>query len=189
MSRPAKPPARAALWALRLTVFLVVVAAILVVAIYGPELRRFATFGYPAIFLVCLVTNASVLVPLPGLGITVIGGGLFNPLVVGLVGGLGQTLGSLNSYTAGYTSRAVLDELPFYPRVRGWMTQHGLLTIFVLATLPNPFFSAAVIVAGDLRMPLTVFLPLCLAGKLLKSTSAAVVGHFGIALLRGWLGG
>jgi membrane protein DedA with SNARE-associated domain len=189
MSQPQASPVRALIWAVRIFVLLVVVAAIVAVAVYGQQLRRFAAFGYPAIFLVCLITNASVLVPLPGLGITVIGGGLFNPFIVGLVGGLGQTIGALNSYTAGHTSRAALDELPFYPRVRGWMTQHGLLTVFVLATLPNPFFSAAVIVAGALRMPLRLFLPLCLAGKIIKSTTAALVGHYGIALLRGWLGG
>ena len=189
MSKRVKSPAHAALWAVRILVLLGVMAAIIAVAVYGQQLRRFAAFGYPAIFLVCLITNSSVLVPLPGLGITVVGGGLFNPFIVGLVGGLGQTIGSLNSYVAGYTSGTALDDLPFYSRVSGWMTRHGFLTVFVLATLPNPFFSAAVIVAGAMRMPLTIFLPLCLAGKLIKSTSAALVGHYGIELLRGWLGG
>jgi membrane protein DedA with SNARE-associated domain len=187
MSRPT--PARALTWALRASVILILVAAVLAVALYGAQLQRFGALGYPAIFLVCLVTNASVLVPLPGLGITVVGGGLFNPWIVGLVGGLGQTLGALNSYAAGYTSQTMLDDLPFYPRVDGWMRRFGVATVFVLATLPNPFFSAAVILAGSLRMPLAVFVPVCLAGKIIKSTSAALAGHYGIAMLRGLLGG
>jgi uncharacterized membrane protein YdjX (TVP38/TMEM64 family) len=180
---------RGVTWAIRFFVLLGVVAAVVAVVVYGQQLRRFAVFGYPAIFLVCLITNASVLVPLPGLGITVVGGALFNPFLVGLVGGLGQTTGSLNSYAAGYTSRTALEDLRFYPRVRGWMTRHGSLTIFALAALPNPFFSAAVIVAGDLRMPLARYVLLCLAGKIIKSTTAALAGHYGITLLRGLLGG
>jgi membrane protein DedA with SNARE-associated domain len=189
MLQRANSPSRVLLWAIRIAVLVLVAAAIVAVALYGPQLRRFAAVGYPAIFLVCYITNASVLIPLPGLGITVLGGALYNPFLVGLVAGLGQTLGSLNSYAAGYTSQTMLDDIRFYPRVRGWMTRHSPVTIFVLAVLPNPFFSAAVIAAGDLQMPVGRYLLLCLAGKIIKSTVAALAGHYGIVLLRGLFGG
>jgi membrane protein DedA with SNARE-associated domain len=170
-------------------VLLFVAVAIVAVVLYGPQLRRMAVLGLPAIFAVCLITNASVLIPLPGLGITVIGGAIYNPLAVGAVAGLGQTIGALNSYVAGVSSDTALDGVPFYRQVLGWMQRHGPLTVFVLAALPNPFFSAAVIVAGAMRMPVAVFIPLCLAGKILKSTTAALAGHYGITLLRTLLGG
>lgn len=176
------------LWALRALVLAGMVAALVVAVTYRGDVERWASFGYPAVFLVCLVTNLAVLVPLPGFGITAVAGSLFNPWLVGLSAGLGQTIGDLNSYLAGYTSQVLLDDVPFYGRVRHWMDRRGLLTIFVLAALPNPFFSAAVVIAGASRMPLATFVAVTLAGKLLKSTVAALAGRYGIGLVRSLFG-
>jgi len=182
-------PANLKLWAARGLVLAAVAAAVAFVLLYRGSFEQWAHFGYPAVFFICLVTNLAVLIPLPGFGITVIAGSLFNPWIVGLVAGAGQTIGDLNSYLAGSTSKVMLDDLPHRERVFGWMRRRGALTVFVLASLPNPFLSAAIVVAGATGMRLPVFIAVTLAGKVIKSTVAAFVGYYGIAVLRGLFGG
>ncbi len=181
-------PSKARLWIGRAAVLLLMAGAVAFVFVYREEFARWSALGYPAVFLICLVTNLGVLLPLPGFGITVLAGSVFNPWIVGALGGLGQTIGDLNSYLAGYTTQTRLDDLPFYNRLLYWMQRRGILTIFVLASLPNPIFSAAVVIAGATRMPFVTFVAVTLAGKTLKSTVAALAGHYGIELLRRWFG-
>ena len=176
-------------WVARGVVLAAVALAVVFVLLYRGSFEQWARLGYPAVFFICLVTNLAVLVPLPGFGITVIAGSVLNPWIVGLVAGLGQTIGDLNSYLAGSTSKVVLDDLPYHDRVFGWMRRRGALTIFALASLPNPFLSAAIVVAGATEMPLPVFIAVTLAGKVIKSTVAALAGYYGIAFLRSVFGG
>jgi membrane protein DedA with SNARE-associated domain len=175
-------PASVTLWVARGLVLAAVAAAVLFVLLYRGNFENWARLGYPAVFLICLVTNLAVLVPLPGFGITVVAGSVLNPWIVG------QTIGDLNSYLAGSTSKVILDDLPHHDRVFRWMRQRGALTVFVLAALPNPFLSAAIVVAGATDMPLARFFAVTLAGKVIKSTAAALAGYYGVEFLRKVLG-
>jgi len=90
----------------------------------------------------------------PGLAISSVMGGVFNPWIVGIVGGVGQALGELTGYMAGYSGQTWVDENPVYNRLAEWMQRHGILTIFVLALIPNPVFDVGGLAAGALRFPL-----------------------------------
>ncbi|MEE8391278.1 MAG: VTT domain-containing protein, partial [Anaerolineae bacterium] len=157
---------------LRIVQVLTVVAVLVALgaAIYFRDrLQEFEKYGYAAIFLVGLVSNATLILPVPGLAISSVMGGVFNPWIVGIVGGVGQALGELTGYMAGYSGRTWVDENPVYDRLTRWIQRYGALTIFVLAVVPNPIFDVGGIIAGALRLPLWRFLASCTAGKVIKN--------------------
>jgi uncharacterized membrane protein YdjX (TVP38/TMEM64 family) len=165
---------------------IIVVGGAMAAAIYFRDhLQDLAGYGYAAVFLVGLVSNATIILPVPGLAVSSLLGGVFNPFAVGLVGGVGQALGEISGYLIGYSGQTLLDGNPTYIRVSGWMRRHGSLTIFVLAVIPNPLFDLGGMAAGALRFPLWKFLLSCTAGKVLKNIIFALLGYYGIeAILR-----
>ena len=184
---PPPPPARR-LRIVQLFTVVTVAAALAATIYFRDRLQELERFGYAAVFLVGLVSNATVILPLPGLAVSSVLGGVFNPLVVGLVGGVGQALGELTGYMAGYSGQTWVDENPTYNRLTRWMQRHGNLTIFWLALIPNPFFDLGGIAAGALRFPVHKFLVSCTAGKVIKNVIFALAGYYGIETLFRWFG-
>jgi uncharacterized membrane protein YdjX (TVP38/TMEM64 family) len=168
---------------------LIVVGASVAAVYFRNHLQDLAGYGYAAVFLVGLVSNATLILPVPGLAVSSLLGGVFNPFLVGLVGGVGQALGELSGYMAGYSGQTLVDRGPTYERVAGWMQRHGVVTIFVLALIPNPVFDLGGIAAGALRFPLWKFLIACAAGKVLKNIVFALLGYYGEETIFRWLGG
>jgi len=165
-----------------LTVFALLTA--LGAALYFRDrLQELEEYGYGAVFLVSLVGDATVVLPLPGLAFIFTMGGVFNPWGVGIVGGVGQALGELTGYMAGYSGQTWVDENPIYNRLTRWMQRYGSLTIFILAVIPNPIADLGGMAAGALRFPLWKFLTSCVAGKVIKSTTFALAGYYGIEAL------
>ena len=147
---------------------------------FAPEIRRFQQFGYLGVFLINLIASASVVVPIPGLGITFVSSGvLFWPLV-GLASGLGQALGEITGYLAGYGGGAVFEDRPIYSRIQYWMTNHGFMTLFILAAVPNPLIDLAGMTAGAMRYPVRKFLFSVWLGKTLKSLLFAWAGAYSV---------
>jgi membrane protein DedA with SNARE-associated domain len=141
------------------------------------------------VFLVGLVSNATVVLPVPGLAVSSVMGSVYSPWMVGLVGGVGQALGELTGYMAGYSGQTLVDENPTYDRLTRWMQRHGILTVFVLALIPNPVFDLGGIAAGALRFPVWKFLASCAAGKVLKNIIFALAGYYGIGAISRLSGG
>ena len=186
---PPPPPT----WRLRIVQILTVIAILVTLgaAVYFRDrLQELERYGYAAVFLVGLVSNATLIFPIPGLAVSSVLGGVFNPWIVGLVGGLGQALGELTGYMAGYSGQTWVDGSPTYDRLMHWMQRYGVLTIFALALIPNPIFDLGGIAAGALRFPLWKFLVSCIAGKVVKNVVFALAGYYGIeAVFKsfGWL--
>ncbi len=144
------------------------------------QAAKFAAYGYPGIFLISVLANATILIPAPGIAIVFAMGGVFNPLVVGLVAGTGAAIGELSGYMAGFSGQPVAEKTKIYQRIESWMQRYGMLTIFVLAAIPNPFFDLAGMSAGALKMPLYKFLLACLPGKIIKMWIFAYAGAYSI---------
>lgn len=171
---------------LRIVQVLTVVAVLVALAAalyFRDQLQELEKYGYAAIFLVGLVSNATLILPVPGLAISSVMGGVFNPWIVGIVGGVGQALGELTGYMAGYSGQTWVDENRVYDRLTRWIQRYGALTIFVLAVIPNPIFDVGGIIAGALRLPLWRFLASCTAGKVIKNILFALAGYYGIEAL------
>jgi len=161
--------------------------AVIAITIYIFSIRnrveQFAAFGYPGIFLIALLANATVLLPAPGVAVIYAMGAIFNPLGVALAAGTGGALGELSGYLAGVSGQAVIERMEIYNRVQPWVKRYGGWTILVLSAIPNPFFDVAGIAAGIAKMPLRTFLTFTWIGQLIKMTMFAVAGHYSIPFL------
>ena len=166
-----------------------ILAALGAAIYFRDRLQELEQYGYAAVFLVGLVSNATIVLPVPGLAVSSVMGGVFNPWIVGLVGGLGQALGELTGYMAGYSGQTLVDGNPTYNRLTRWMQRYGTWTIFVLALIPNPVFDLGGMAAGTLRFPVFKFLLACTAGKVIKNMIFALAGYYGIETLLRLFGG
>ena len=168
---------------LRILALFAVVGITLFVYSIRDRVEQFATFGYPGIFLIALLANATILLPAPGVALIYAMGAIFNPLAVGLAAGLGGTVGEISGYLAGFSGQAVVERTDIYNRIKPWVDRYGGWAILVLSAIPNPFFDVAGIAAGIARMPLPTFLLFTGIGQLIKMTLFALAGHYSISLL------
>lgn len=125
-------------------------------------------YGYPGIFLFNLLANATLILPVPGVLVTSLMGGVFNPFWVAIAAGSGASLGELSGYLAGFSGQRVAERTQMYETMEGWMKKYGNWAILLLSFVPNPFFDMAGMIAGALRMDVFKFLAWCWLGKVLK---------------------
>jgi membrane protein DedA with SNARE-associated domain len=140
------------------------------------QVKQLGAYGYPGIFLVSILVNATIIVPVPGVLFTSAMGAVFNPFWVAIAAGLGAAIGELSGYLAGFSGQAVVENVKLYDRLKNWMKKYGDITILVLAFLPNPVFDVAGIIAGVLKMNFRKFLFYCALGKILKMMIFAYTG-------------
>jgi membrane protein YqaA with SNARE-associated domain len=177
-------------WVGKLFRFLVVAMVLgISIAIFAfrDRFAELAAIGYPGIFLVSLLGNATIVLPAPSLAMVFAMGSAFPPVLVGLAAGAGEALGELTGYAAGFGGRAIVEDQKGYERLAAWMQRRGGITIFVLSVLPNPFFDLAGIAAGTLRYPISRFLLFCWVGKTLKTTFVAWAGSQSVAIIEQFL--
>lgn len=162
----------------RLIVITLVLLVSLAIFAFREQLADLAAVGYVGIFAVSLLGNATIILPAPSLALVFAMGSAFPPLAVGLVAGVGEALGELTGYAAGFVGRVVIEDYGTYQRMASWMQKRGWITVFVLSAIPNPFFDLAGIAAGTLRYPVWRFLLFCWLGKTLKTTLIAFAGAY-----------
>ncbi|MBN1401755.1 MAG: VTT domain-containing protein [Anaerolineae bacterium] len=158
------------------------------VVIFRDQLLALRGYGYLGVFFIAVLGNATVFFPVPGLAAVFAGGSVLNPTLVGLIAGVGEPLGELSGYLAGYGGSAVVEDRLRYERLRGWMERRGFLTIFVLSAIPNPIFDLAGVTAGILRFPISRFLLACWLGKTLKAFVVAYLGSVSLPWLLDLIG-
>ncbi len=166
--------------------FVIGISAALVV--WRRQLSSVHAYGYPGLFLVNLIGNATLFLPAPVLIVVFAAGSSFVPVLVGLSAGSGAALGELTGYLAGFSGSAVVENQVRYARIRRWMERWGLWVVFVLSLIPNPLFDAAGILSGALRVPLPRFLLACWAGKVVKMTAIAYMGGQAVGLFEQLIG-
>jgi len=165
---------------LRIISLLAVIAISVWIFSIRDKASQLAAFGYPGIFIISILANATVLLPAPGVMVVFTMGGIFNPLIVGIVAGVGSAIGELSGYMAGYSGQAVIERGHIYDRIHPYINKYGAATIFVLAAVPNPFFDLGGIAAGALKMPVRTFLTWCILGKIIKMLFFAYAGAYSI---------
>jgi uncharacterized membrane protein YdjX (TVP38/TMEM64 family) len=154
-----------------------------VIVIFAPQIQRFRHYGYPGVFLISLIGNATIVLPVPALAVTFgMGAALYWPLV-GLAAGIGEALGESTGYLAGYGGAAVIENRELYNRLQYWMENHGMLTIFILSVIPNPIFDLAGISAGASRYAFYKFILAAWVGKTIKTMIFAWAGSHSVIWL------
>lgn len=140
-------------------------------------------YGYLGVFLISVITSSTIVVPVPGWILVATMGAILNPILVGVISGLGGTLGEMSGYILGYGGRLAVENINIYNRLVQWMKRWGSVTIFVLALIPNPLFDVAGAAAGLLRLPLWKFILFGAAGRIPKHIFFAYLGAWGLFFL------
>lgn len=160
----------------RVLVLLAVITLTIFLILNRERVQELEALGYPGIFLISLFSNATLILPVPGVLFTSAMGAVFNPYWVALAAGCGAALGELTGYVAGFSGQGIIENKQWYARVTEWMKKFGGLTVLLLAFIPNPIFDIAGMVAGALRMPLWKFLLFSWVGKTGKMLVFALGG-------------
>ena len=147
-------------------------------------------WGYAGLFGVSLLRAASVVLPIPGSGMTFAAGGFLDsawgipaPVLVGVVAGFAESLGEFTGYGAGMGGMQMLSKRNIYRRTKDWMKRRAFVTVFAMSLMPSLLFDVAGLVAGATRVPVRVFYPAMLMGKMLRGIAMATAGFYGIGLL------
>jgi len=161
-----------------LLILLVVIAISIGIFIFRDKIVELKGFGYAGAFLVSLVSNATIVLPAPGILIIMALGASLSPVLVGLAAGVGAAIGEMSCYLAGVSGRGLIENSRLYDRLEGWLNKWGFLAVFVFAATPLPFDILG-IAAGILRYPLWKFFFACCLGKIVISIVAAYAGFYG----------
>lgn len=141
-------------------------------------MERLGAYGYPGVFLLTLLSSATIVLPSPALGAALLAGKTLNPWLVGVLAGVAAGLGETTGYVVGYSGNSLVSRSRFYPRVEQWVQRWGVLTVFALAAIPSPLIDLAGIAAGTLRMRFLPYMAACMSGKVLRFVGVAWVGWY-----------
>jgi membrane protein DedA with SNARE-associated domain len=172
---------------LRASGLILVVGLTLLIALNGDRVASFGSLGYAGAFLAMLASNATLILPAPGLIIVFALGSSLNPVLVGLCAACGASLGELTGYITGVSGLVVIENTRAAHRIKYWMERNGALTIFTLSIFPNPFFDLAGLMAGAGKMPVWKFLLTAFLGKSIQSTTIALAGALSLGWVEQWL--
>ncbi len=161
---------------IRMLALLLVIAVTILIISLRDQLEQLKGYGYPGIFLLSILANATVILPAPGIAFTFALGAVFHPVGVAIAAGTGAAIGELTGYLAGFSGRGIIDDNPTYRRIEKWTEHYGGWAILLLAFIPNPLFDLGGAAAGALGMPVRSFLFWAVIGKTLKMLLIAYSG-------------
>jgi uncharacterized membrane protein YdjX (TVP38/TMEM64 family) len=174
----AKPKTSWKIQVARICAIIFVIALTVFLYLNRSKVQQLGAFGYPGIFLVSILANATIILPVPGILITSAMGAIFNPFWVAVAAGTGAALGELTGYLAGFSGQGIIENRKWYVRFERWMKKYGDITIFVLAIIPNPLFDVAGMTAGALKLPVWRYLIWVTLGKIIKMMIFAYFGAY-----------
>lgn len=156
-------------------------------------IRGLEGYGYFGAFLISILGGATIIIPVPMLAVVfALGGVMKSTWLLGLVAGLGETVGALTIYMTGYGGAAAIYNharrgklQSAYERMMKIMERRGSIALFLLSAVLNPFFYPAALAAGSLRFGVRKYFAVCWAGKTIKGLTVAYAGYYGLhGLLR-----
>ena len=155
------------------------------------QARELIQYGYIGIFLISIITNGTILFPVPGILFVFALGTVYNPLGLAIAAGLGAAIGELTGYLAGFSGQAVIENIAAYEKILNWLDSHTYLSnlgLTLLAAVPNPLFDVVGIEAGTLKIPIMRFLLLVSIGQIIKMFFIAYLGSIGAPFIEQLIG-
>ncbi len=148
----------------------------------GDTIKKYQEYGYLGIFILSILGNATLILPVPSFAVVIGAANTLNPWLVGFIAGFGSAIGEMTGYLAGYGGSAIIENTDVYRKMVGFIQRWGAWVIFVLALTPNPIFDIGGIVAGALKMPWWKFLGAATAGKSIRLIVFALMAAWGFSL-------
>ena len=201
----AEKPRKRGWYLILLSVLLIVAIGVLAVVFKNDlkdiirDIERYEKYAYIIAFVVNFMAGATVIVYVPGVPTVFALGGIVQfPFVVGIVAGLGEALGGFTGYMLGRGGESYLKEpqsngriqrafQKIYSRIDSWMGKRGYLTVFLASAIFNPFYMFFGATAGATRMAPWKYYLASAAGKIVKATYVAYLGHWGMGYILEWL--
>jgi len=150
--------------------------------------KNLASFGYFGIFLITLIGYSTILFPLPAALFVFSAGGFLNPLILGVVAGLGAAFGEMTSYGVGFGGRKLIfkkENIEKLEKITNFLKRKGtFFAIIFIASLP--FFGGDLlgISAGFLKYDAKKFFLASFIGKSVLHLIIAFAGFFGISWIK-----
>jgi membrane protein YqaA with SNARE-associated domain len=142
-------------------------------------------YGYAGAFLISIFGNFTIFFPVP-FTITIYAfGATLNPLLLGLVCGIGSTIGEASAYLVGVGGRKVIEGR-FEERLESakrLIERYGATIIFIFALLPLPD-DVILIPLGVLRYDLKKALGAMFLGKTIMLTFVAYAGRYSYTFVK-----
>lgn len=174
--------------AFQIAALLAITVGSFMLALNQEWVQRFSHWGYASSFLISLISNATVVLPAPGLVVVFALGANLNPILLGVAAGCGSALGELTGYLAGATGGDLIGRRGVNARLKYLTERYTTPVLFVLALVPTPVFDVAGILSGAMGLPVYRFLAPVAGGKIIKHILIAYAGAGSFPLLRSLLG-
>jgi len=142
-------------------------------------------YGYLGAFFISIFGNFTIFLPVPFTITVYVFGATLDPLILGVVCGLGSTIGEFSAYLVGRGGRELIDER-FGRRLEGakrLIQDYGMIVIFLFAALPLPD-DLILVPLGMLRYSLRKALIAAFLGKVVMCVAVAYAGRFSFELVR-----
>lgn len=148
-------------------------------------------FGVLGVFAATAILNASIILPLPADLIVFTAGAmsnsdiLFNPITIGLFGGLGSAVGELTGYILGRgMNKLVLRKhhVPGFATAEEYFNKYGFwgIAFFSLTPLPMDIMG---LFAGAVKYDVHKFFAATLLGKIPRCLLLAFAGYAGMSIV------
>ena len=142
-------------------------------------------YGYLGAFIVCIVGNVSIILPVPFALVVYAFGATLNPLILGIVAGVGSTIGEMSAYLVGRGGRKVIEDRygNRLDAVRMLIERHGMIVIILVALLPIPD-DLLLIPLGMMNYPVKKLLAAMLIGKTGMCLFLAYAGAYSLTYFK-----
>lgn len=135
-------------------------SVLLAVLIYflRSSLTNVGPWGYPLAFVINMLSSATFVIPTPGFAIIVLMAQDLNPIGLGVIAGVGGTLGEFSGYWLGTQCQLIVKGTRLLRFMNKHMDRFGGGIIFVSALLPIIPVDVAGLIAGSTKYPVRKFL-------------------------------
>ncbi len=152
-------------------------------------------YGYAGAFIVSVLGNLTILIPVPSALVVYAFGSALDPLILGIVSGIGSTVGEFSAYLVGRGGRMALKgkQIERLESVRKLVARYGVVTVFLFALLPLPD-DLLLVPLGVMGYDWRRILVSMLVGKTIMCVVVAYAGALSFGWVRdlfgesGWLG-
>jgi len=139
-------------------------------------------YGYLGVFIVSLLGSSTVILPLPSFAIIFAAGVLLNPFLIGLIGGIGSSIGETTAYAVGFGGEKIIEKKwkKYLAKSEKLFEKYGgffIITVFAATPLP---YDVIGILSGSLKYPFKKFFTATLIGKLIQSLILSYAGFYSI---------
>ena len=144
------------------------------VLLFSDRIAELGNYGYLGVFIISALSSATILIPAPGWAVVAAMATILNPIYVGIIAGIGSSLGELTGYMVGDGALDFAGRKK-YEKFLTLIKKNDALAILVFSFLPNPFFDIAGIAAGAAKVPVWRYVLFCAIGRSLRYVLLAVL--------------